>query len=244
MTTVRNIVASALRKAQVLGAGEVLSATDGQDALEALSNMVDDWSNEELLIPVTSNITLPLLANVSDYTVGIASPATPTNHLETARPIEIKAAYIRDGAGTDYIQTIMGVKAWAGISNKGNVSRPSRFYVENGWPLITIRFESVPYADENLHMLVTQPLSGILPTATLNDVVDMPQGYVRALIYNLAMEIMPEYGKDVSSIIAVTATNSLRKIKRKNYQPSVLRVDNGLRSNNSGRGTYIIGSGP
>ena len=50
--TVRDIVKAAMRKAKVLASGEPLSPTEGADALEALTYMVDAWTLETLLIEI------------------------------------------------------------------------------------------------------------------------------------------------------------------------------------------------
>lgn len=246
MTTTGDIIRSAMRRIQVLAAGEPLPANEGDDGLETLTQMVDGWTNETLLVPVTSVVIFKLLSSISEYTIGIYDGPLPVpeNHIETARPEEFITAFIRDGSGTDYIQEIMDAETYARISRKVNTSRPSRFYVRNGWPLKTILFESVPFADEDLHLELIQPLSGILPTSSLTTIVNMPPGYERALIYNLCLELAPEYGKQVSPLIGAQAINSKKEIKKANYRPLVLGMDRAVATQRKGIGTYIIEQGP
>lgn len=244
-TTVGDIIRAALRKIKVLAAGEPLPADDGQDAKEAFELMVDAWSTEKLLIPVVSQVEATLLEGVNEYTIGIWPSGTPpTNHIETARPEEYLAAFIRDIYDTDYIQEIITVETWSRISRKTNTSRPSRFYVQQGWPLDTIFFESVPYQDETFHLSVIQPLAGILPTANLTDIVNLPPGYKRALIYNLAVDLADEWGKQVSPSIAVNATEGKKWLKRSNWRKIVLGMDRAVATQRRGIGTYIIEQGP
>lgn len=242
--TVRDIITDALTEAKILGAGEPLSPSDAGAAQRKLTQMIDAWSLDNLLIPVTSQITITLLAGEPTYTIGNYVGVAPTNHKETTRPVEFQAAFIRDGSGTDYEVEIFDVGQWAEISRKTNAARPSRMYIQNGWPLNTIRLENVPYADETLHLMVIQPLAEILSTASLNDEISLPPGYLQAIVYNLALLVQPSWGKDQNNTTTQFAINTLRKIKRRNYQPSLLRVDSALSNNNSGKGTYIIESGP
>ena len=246
--TVGGLVRAAMRKAGILAAGEPLPADEGDDGLEVLRDMLDDWDNEELMIPVVTELLLPLLSNQSVYTGGIypsPQPAPlPENHLETPRPIEIQAAFIRDGYGTDYPQEIIDVETFSRISRKTDGARPSRFFVQQGWPMMTFTFESVPYADEVMHFYVVQPLSAIIPTLGLTEVVDLPPGYRQTIIYNLAILLAPEWSKEVPRSIAAIAASSKKKIKRRNYEPVVLGMDRAVATQRRGIGTYIIEQGP
>ena len=146
-TTVGDIIRSAMRKIGVLAAGEPLPANEGDDALEVFAQMVDSWSTETLLIPVVNVVTKVLVENQPEYTIGIypepVPDPLPSNHIETARPERILSAFIRDRYETDYIQEIIDVKTFSRISRKTNASRPSRFYIREGWPMNTILFEQI-----------------------------------------------------------------------------------------------------
>ena len=246
--TVGGAIRSALRKIGVLAPGEALPAHEGDDALEVFRQMVDDWANEILLIPIVNDVLFTLSPNVSEYTIGIypepKPDPLPENHIETSRPERIIAAFIRDGSNTDYQLELMDIKTYSRISQKGNGSRPSRMYVQEGWPLNEIRFESVPYANEVLHLSVVQPLSELLPTTGLTEVINLPPGYERALIYNLCLELAPEYGKEPTALIATQAVQAKLKLKRNNYRSLVLGMDRALATQRKGIGSYIIESGP
>ena len=248
MTTTGDIVRSAMRKIRVLAPGEALPPDEGNDALEVLTQMVGSWTNETLLIPIVGVVTFQLTNDISEYTIGIypdpVPEPLPENHIETARPEKILAAFIRDASGTDYIQEIIDVETFSRISRKTNASRPSRFYVREGWPLNTILFESVPYASETLHLDVIQPLSEILSTADLTTIINLPPGYEKALVYNLSIDLSDEWGKTPSTQMYVNAGEGKRRIKQANYRQVVLGMDRALATQRKGIGTYIIEQGP
>lgn len=247
-TTVGDLIRSAMRKIGVLAAGEPLPANEGDDALKVFAQMVDAWTNETLLIPVVNVLQFPLYNGISDYTIGTypepKPDPLPQNHFETVRPQKILSAFLRDSSGTDYLLKRMSVKTYAGINNKDNSSRPSRFYLREGWPLNDIVFETLPYDEETLHLEVVQPLSGILSTACLTDIVNLPPGYERALIYNLCLDLADEWGKQPSPAIATHAVEGKKWIKRNNYRDLVLGMDPAVANRNKGYGTYIIEEGP
>ncbi len=246
--TVGSIIRSSMRKVGILGAGEPLPPDEGEDVKEVFQDMIDAWSIEPLLIPVVNVVTHELQANESVYTIGIYPDPVPVplplNHIETARPEKILAAFIRDSSGTDYIQEQFDVQAFSRISRKTNGSRPSRFYVQKGWPLNTIKFESVPYANEFFHLTVVQPFSAVLPALSLTEVVNLPPGYAHGLIYNLALELAPEWGKNVPALVAIKAEMAKKKLKQSNGRQLTLVVDRALATQRKGIGTYIIEQGP
>lgn len=246
MDTVGGIIRAAMRKARILAPGEPIPDDEGPDAKEAFTLMVDAWSTEQLLIPIVSEVTHLLQSNASIYTIGIhpTTPPEPLTHIETPRPLSILSAFIRDEHETDYIQEVIDVETFSRISRKTNGSRPSRFYVRKGWPLNTILFESVPYADETLHLDVIQPLAGILPTANLTDAVFLPEGYKQTLIYNLAIVLADEWGKSVTNTVAVMATEGKKWLKRNNGREITLGMDRAVATQRRGIGTYIIEQGP
>lgn len=247
MITTGDIIKAAMRKIGVLAAGEPLPADEGNDALDTFTDMVDAWSNESLLIPVVGTVQKQLIQGQVEYTIGIypepRPDPLPANHIETSRPEKILSSFIRDPQGTDYLLEVMYSKNYSEIGRKTNEARPSRFYVREGWPLNTILFDAVPYADETLHLEVLQPLSEILPTACLTDVINLPPGYRRSIIYNLAMDLADEWGKDPSRMVAVTSVESKKWLKRNNYRPLMLRMDRALTIPRRAKGTYDINSG-
>lgn len=249
MVTTGNIIKSALKKIGVLDAGEPLEDQEGIDGLETLHQMVDAWSNESLLIPISNVLRLPLIAGQSQYTIGkyvkaCAKDPVPDNHLETAQPLKIESALIRDSEQTDYPQRQMSLSIYNSLSRKGNESRPSRFYVRNGWPLMTIEFESSPYNNETFIFQALQPLSEVLNTTDLTAEVNLPEGYQRALIYSLAVELSPDYGKTPDRVVLGIANRARSYIKRNNKKMLVLSTDAGVSTQRKGLGTYIIEQGP
>lgn len=246
--TVGDLIRSAMRKIGVLAAGEPLPANEGDDAKIAFSQMVDAWALESLLIPVVSVVTKTLVVGESEYTIGVYPEPQPVplpdNHIETSRPEKILAAFIRDPYDTDYPQEVIDVKTFSRISRKTNSSRPSRLYVRKGWPMNTILFESLPYTYETLHLEVVQPLSVYLSTACLTDVVNLPPGYEQVLIYNLAIMLSDEWGKQVSPTVATVAIEGKKRIKRNNFRKLVLGMDRALVNQQRAKGTFIIEQGP
>lgn len=246
--TVGDIIRASMRKIGVLEAGEPIQADDAGDALTTFAQMVDSWALETLMIPIVGVVTKQLTNDVSEYTIGIypdpVPDPVPVNHIETARPEKIISSFIRDQYNTDYKIDPIDTTTFADISRKTNSSRPSRMYTRKGWPLNTLLFDSTPYADETLYLEVIQPLSTILPTASLTDVINLPPGYEKALVYNLAIDLADEWQQSVSAVVATNAIETKKWIKRGNYRDIVLKCDRAIATQRKGIGTYNIEQGP
>jgi len=240
-----DLLRGGLKDIGVLNAGEAMPDGMGADALESLVMMLDDWSTDQLLVPVTNVVSHTLIAGQPEYTIGITGAASPpANHIETARPLEIVTAFIRDGAGTDYILEWMAATTYARISRKVNESRPSRFYYRQGWPTSDIIFESTPYASETLMLEVVQPLSELIPAMSITEEVSLPPGYLQTIRKSLGIVLANEYGKDVDRDTGILATQGKKRIKRQNYRPLISGMDRAVATKRRGIGTYIIDQGP
>jgi hypothetical protein len=244
MATIGDIVKTSLMKIGVLAMGEPLPDDEGSDARKILRQMIDAWTNENLIIPAQSVITKQLINDQNQYTIGIyPSFPIPDNHIETARPQEIIHQYLFDGAGTSYSLKVIDVREYDSISVKESQSIPSRMYIRKGWPLNTIILDSLPYAQEMLHLTVIQPLSELIPAVSLTEEVNLPPGYEEVLIDNLAIRMAPIWQQPINPAVATLAIEGKKMLKRSNSTPMKLRCDIGLRNYNSGYGTYNINQG-
>ena len=65
-----DIVSRALKDIGALEAGEVPTADAAQDAFDMLNDLVDQWSNEEMMVYYKNEIIFPLTAGQTQYTIG------------------------------------------------------------------------------------------------------------------------------------------------------------------------------
>jgi len=76
MTTALDIVSRALKDIGALEAGETPSSDSAQDALDMLNDMLDQWSNEDMIVFNFTEIIFPVIAGQTQYTIG-PNPSTP-----------------------------------------------------------------------------------------------------------------------------------------------------------------------
>ncbi len=218
--TGRDLVSASLRLIGAIAPGESLAAGEATDGLAALNRMISSWSNEALLIYAKVRETLPLVPGTAAYTVGV------TGNLNTTRPLKIESALIRNSSvspAVEYPIRMLSLDEWTSIAVKDLTTElPTDMYVEGTTPLETVNLFPVPSVAHTLVLWSWKPLTEI---TTLDDVIAFPPGYERALIFNLAMDIAPEYGKAIPDAVASGATDSRTAIKRMNIRQSYLRPD-------------------
>jgi hypothetical protein len=217
--TGRELVSASLRLIGAVAPGESLAAQEATDGLSALNRMIGSWSTEGLMIhAVTQETPVTLTAGDSTVTLGTSGDIT-------TRPMEIVAAFIRQGS-TDHPVRLLSTSEFASISDKSvQSSIPSDLFDDGGYPRRTLTLYPVPAAANSLVLVTKRALTEI---ATLDTAVSLPPGYEDALVYNLAVRLSPEYGRPVSAEVAMIANESKANIKRLNQRPAYLRVDSAL----------------
>ncbi len=225
MSTVQSLIDASLRLIGAIESGESPSSDESNDALEALNAMLASWYEEGIYIPSRTRESFTLSSSKESYTVGTGGD------INTSWPMVIETAYWRRD-NIDYPMDFMEEREYSVISNKRVTSRPSRFYYEPSFPLGAIFFDYLPDITYQLNLVSLKPLSNL----SLSDSINMPGGFDRAIKFNLAVEIAPEYGATPSAAVISGAIESRRAIETRMVQSRVPELKTEL----SPRGRYNI----
>lgn len=202
MTTARDIITGAVKLLGSLRKGETLDADEAADGLVALNEMISSWGNSSLLIPSRTWESFNISSGTA-YTIGSGQT------LNTTRPISIQRAFTRI-SNIDYPLTYLTDEEYEDISFKSiSTSIPEYYTYDNAYPYGTIRLYPSLATSAELHLLSEKPLTEF---TTLNTSVDLAPGVKRALRFNLAIDLAPEYETAVSPEVANTAVTSLNSI--------------------------------
>jgi len=222
MTTARIIIKKALQKIGALVKNEDPSADEANDGFDALNGLIDSWSNDSLNIYARAWETFSLTSATS-YTIGTGGD------FNTSRPTNIVDAYVRNST-IDYPVTIIDDEAYDTIAFKSLQGIPEFLSYDNAYPLGKIRLYPVPSAAYSLFLLTEKALTTF---TDLDTELSMPPGTERALIYNLGIELAPEYSQQISPEHARIAGESLglirtkvAQVRRMDAYPSTLAVRN------------------
>lgn len=205
MATARNIITKALQKIGAVTKNESPSADEAADGLDSLNALLNSWAIDSLSISNATTENLTLTPNVGQYTIGTGAA------LNTVRPNVILAASARDVSNLDYqLQLVSEEWFQNNIGDKTQLGLPTYISYSASWPNGIIRLWPVPDQAYTLVLTSEKPLTEL---ATLDTVVNLPNGWERALIYNLAMEVAGEYGQQVPAEVVKIANDSLRLLQ-------------------------------
>ena len=220
MATANDIIKGALKLLGAISSGENPSAEETADGLDTLNELLESWSNENLMVFADTEDLFTLVPGQQAYTWGTAGDFT------TARPLKIYEASLKVVSATPNYELpmeILNLKQWREITQKSTESTiPTACYLDTGYPLATISFYPEPSAAEKV-IINSQKL--ITSFASSSETVSLPPGYIRALKYNLAVDIAPEYGQEPSNTVFGVAVSSKADIKRINIKPDYLKSD-------------------
>lgn len=219
--TAGELINSALRLIGQLAEAEVPSAATSQDALTAFNQMIDSWNTERLSVFCTQDQVYTWPVNEIKRTLG------PTGNIDLnpqQRPILVDdSTYFRDPqTNVSYGIKMINQSQYNGIAVKTVTSTyPQVMFVNMTFPDIEIYIYPKPTRSLEFHFISVQPLAE--PTS-LSTVIAMPPGYLRALRYNLAMELAPEFGVEPSPQVQRIAMTSKRDLKRINNPDDLMTL--------------------
>jgi hypothetical protein len=224
--SVQTIITSALRQLNVVGANEEPSASETGLCLEALNALMDSLSNDLMNIFTVTPLRFLLTANQQDYTLG------PGGDWDTERPMRIETAVVMlypaiggDGSigatsGTQFSPLrLANYQQFAQQSlRKVGSTWPTMLYDDRNYPLRKLSFWPVPQNAYAVELWLWEPLGTYTDlTAELN----LPKGYERYLILKLAVEVAPEFGKQVSEVTLTNLAQAEAAVKSLNKQTAV-----------------------
>jgi hypothetical protein len=216
MTTANEIIREAMQALGVLNAGETASYEDAEDCRLVLNTLIDAWNLPGLTQYTTQDGTATLAGGSSSLTIG------PAMNIAVTRPGRIEqGSYVRYG-GIDYAMEGLSEPEYNAISLKtlgGFV--PRYFFYDVGLLTGVIYYFPVPTASVVVHHPVATQFSAF---ADLTTSYNFPQGYKRAMVFNLAKEVAPHFQQAASPDIMMKASTSLRAIKIGNYSVPQLEI--------------------
>lgn len=237
----KTLITQAAQKIGVLGRGQKLAGDEAMDWLRGMKQMLDAWSLEQLMIPFLTRETFSLDAQQA-FTIG------PGGDFDTERPISIMEMEIIDAAGDTYRVHQCPLNVWTRVQEPVS-ARPMRFFVEDGYPLATIRFDRIPY-DPTVRMWSQKPITvwriedldvignpdfagqteptSALTTETLMADIEFDRGYESCIVFNLAVYMAADYDKMPSALVLGMAQQLKDRIKAQNIKVPQLEIEPGL----------------
>ena len=220
--TASQIVNDALQMLGVYNPGDPVQSGDMITGLSVMNDMLDSWSNENLMVYANQSQAIQLASGVSQYTLG------PGGTGGTTRPLSIPPGpgqcYIQDNTGSNYDVQVIDEAIWNQIGLKTNNSDiPDTLWYDPQYPLGVINLFPVPAQPYVLYITATLQLTDF---ANLQQAISLPPGYKLAITTNLAVALHPYFLEgEINKIIALRASQSRGNVKRTNQRVMTAQYD-------------------
>jgi len=225
MSTVRQLLTDTMKDLGAIGVNEVPTSPEMDDALRCLNQLLGSWQTEALMVYSRRQEVFTLPTGQQVYTIGSGG------EIDTTRPIKIDAAYMRDSNDNDLdIYVCRSFQDYSDIITKNATTT-----------LITAVYYDATFGSDGLGKLYVWPVlssntyrlvlwmwTSLSEYASIDDDINLPPGYERALRTNLAVELAPRYGRQLSPVLASMAVESKAQLKRVNVDIPTLTFDQGL----------------
>jgi len=216
MTTANKMIERAMRLIGATGQGEVPTNDEYSDGLNAMNAMLEAWSIDRLLVYeiVKENFTWPIGKNT--VTIG------PGGDFDTQRPVKMSDGFSRI-ANIDYPYRLVDRRAYDDITDKTTKTNyPNVIYYDPIYPVGTLAAYPVPDSNLDVHIRSWKQLQQFTDgTVELS----LPPGYQRAIEFNLAVEISPEFQMNIPPLVLAMSSKTLTLVKKLNKPSMVAKLD-------------------
>lgn len=205
--TVLDLIKLALKKARVLGTGDILSDEDAQSSLDTVNLMLDSWSLDRLFVYVETLQQVTLTGALS-YTVGTGGD------FNFARPSKLVSAYAQVNGVSYPMEILQSAQQYDSIRLKGLAQAwPQAVWYETTYPLGTLHF--YPLGASTCFLRFTTALQNF---PALNTAIALPSGYKKAIVDAAAVELAQANNTEISPLVIQSASNAIARLKRQNLQ--------------------------
>lgn len=244
VTSANDIISASLRKLGVLAveAGETPTAAAATAGLDDLNMMLKSWATRRLVARALTLLgPFTLVAADRDYTI-----AASGGNFTAACPLSVLSAYYRDPDDYDYPLRILTREEYDGYHDKAvTTGAPDALFFDPGATQQATRTGTIyvyPVPDSaDTYKLYIEALVSLTSFAALTTVYTLPDEYLEAIVYNLAVRLAPDYGRATPAEVAAIAKVSFDNICRLNAPRFVRSVDMPGCEGSGGGNIYTMG---
>ena len=208
-----------MRHLGVIATGETPTAAEADDGLKSLNDVLETWNTDGLMVYTSAVQSFTTTPAQAAYTIG------PTGQFVTARPVEVQGVYA-SYLGVDYRVAPWTYDQYQSATIKATGALyPTRYAYINDMPDGRIFLWPVPSVAITLNIEIQTQLTY---PANLATVLTLPPGYMRALQWDLAAELAPSYGLQLTSQQIAMVNGTKAAVKKSNHTGTVSRLDQGL----------------
>lgn len=199
-----------MRLIGVLAQDETPAASEAQNCLVALNQLLDGWDAERLNVYKITEARYQLNGAKQSYQIGPGAA-----DFNAARPVLIQtASIILPNSSVRNPMDLLSAVDWAAVPERALTGElPRKLYCDYAFPIATLNVSPIPSGNPQIELFSWMPLPLFV---LLTDLVTFPPAYAKAIRYNLAVNIAPEFGVPVDQSIAAIALGEKDVVRKFN----------------------------
>ena len=222
-----DIITLALGDTGEVAEGQLPSTFRANQAYIRLQLMLSQWQRKRWLIWHLVDLKI-LSTGAKSYTIGPAG----SDIVWDPRPDRLESAFLRQVVPSqpnliDYpLELIQSWEDYSRIALKTLGSFPDSIFLDTAFPQATLYPWPVPQASiYEVHVQVKEQLKQF---TGINEQILLPEEYIPAIEYNLALRLFPSSGFPTNPDIKNLARDSLNVLRTENAQIASLTMPDGL----------------
>jgi hypothetical protein len=222
LNTVGDLITFTLKAANITGVGQTPMAEDSNTALELLRMLLAQWQKKRWLVYVQQEVSVDASTGAQFYTIG------PGQDFDCARPAHLAAAYIRIIPGVPPnlvdvpVKILQSREDYAAISVKSLETMPAYVFYDSNWP--TGRLYWWPVPPSGMYGLYITVMAALPSYTRLTDALDLPDEYLEALMWSLAVRLQMSYGLPAKAEHVAAMKVAMNTLRQANTQIPELSV--------------------
>lgn len=190
MALVSDLLNESFLNIGAIAPGDLNTALELSDAFLRLNQLIKSWATEQLMAPSMTHQSFTMVAGTDVYTLGVAGT------LVTAlRPLRVTGASSRQGNFRSSMHVMSFDQFAATIDDPmSSATVLAKVLAADGaFPSINLRVYPMPATAPGALWL---DFWAALPAfVAQTDAINLPEGWERALGYNLSVDLYPQYGR-------------------------------------------------
>jgi hypothetical protein len=226
LATAKDIIQDSLELLGVYGPGDQMSAADAARSLSVLNDMIDVWSNESLACFAWHTTSFQFQPGVSQYSIGTGGTINDIRPLRVSN--DAGSAYLLDVNDNRYPMDVLDQMSWnLRVTASINSDLPDTLFYDPQFPLGLINIWPTPNLAYYCYFSSYLQLGDF---ASLTSAFNLPPGYKRAIVTNLALSLKPYFtGSQIDPLVIEEARQTKGSVKRNNlrsqrsvYEPELI----------------------
>lgn len=243
MATWVSLIEESLKRLSVLADGEDSDEQQISTGVKAVKDMLDHWSLDGLIVPVSARIKHTPDSSERVFRVGIDSDPEADITVGPSMIATIDNIVYRDSyeTGTRTLQKVPEVAIETYASDIA--TSPSDYSVRFEGDYALLRFDAFTDPGDSF-TIVGQSFFAPDNLEAYDDSGDpvehgLPRGYERAVKYNLALEMADIYGVTIHPATIMHAQESKRALRKRNAQPIVAELELAVLTSEARRNAWL-----